>query len=80
MIDPRYITNENVFSLDYSGEERRAALARLIYELDELDARDIRKIHPLIAAFQFLRHCFRVNSMKTIFQRSTAHCKEEEGR
>ena len=80
MIDPRYITNENVFSLDYSGEERRAALARLHRELDELDARKSRKRHPFIAAFQFLLHRFRVNSMKAPVQRIRMHCKEEEGR
>lgn len=80
MIAPRYITNENVFSLDYSGEERRAAPARLHRELDELTARKSRKSHPFIAAFQFLLRCFRVNSMKAPLQRSRTHCKEEEGR
>jgi hypothetical protein len=80
MIDPRYITNENVFSLDYSGEERRAALAKVHRELDELDACKSRKRQPLIAAFQFLLHCFRFNSMKATLQRTKTHCKEEEGR
>lgn len=78
MIDPRNITNENIFTLDYCGEERRASLAKLHCELDRLDARERRKDNPLIAAFRYVLRSFQLGKLKTSHRsRDTSDSTEE---
>ncbi|MFC7518312.1 hypothetical protein ACFQUU_25190 [Herbaspirillum sp. GCM10030257] len=79
MIDPQTITNENVFSLDYSGEERRAFLAKLQCEPDEPEPCERRKSNPLIAAFRYVIHRFKKISAGMALQVNGVHGKDREG-
>lgn len=78
MIDPRYITNENIFSLDYSGEERRAFLATLQCEPDEPEPRERRKKNPFIAALRYVLHRYKKESAGTTLQANGVHGKDGE--
>ncbi|KRB74255.1 hypothetical protein [Noviherbaspirillum sp. Root189] len=80
MTNPRNITNENIFTFDYCGEERRASLAKHHRELDKIDASERRKDHPLIAAFCYVLRSFQIGTPKKTYQSEDARDSTEEAK